>query len=57
MATVSIPRMKFRTDENALADARVTLANEANTILGYTKLAEALSMPGALLFALASAQR
>lgn len=51
MKAASIPRMKFREDM-AVEDERVKLAKNASSKLGYHKLANAIALPGALLFKL-----
>jgi hypothetical protein len=45
----TLPRVNFKDN---LEDARVSLANEAKQKLGYNKLANVISTPGALLFML-----
>lgn len=49
MSTATLPRMTFK---DAVEDGRVQLAREAETILGYRKLAQVLATPDALLFQL-----
>lgn len=50
MATATLPRMLFAS--GAIADARTQLAKDAYSKLGYSRLARAIALPGALLFAL-----
>ena len=50
MSTSDIPRTTFKGID--LENARVTLAKEASDKLGYKRLAQAIAVPGALLFQL-----
>lgn len=50
--TGTIPRMKFAQIDESLVDERAQLAQKASTVLGYTRMAKALAVPGALLFTL-----
>lgn len=50
MKTAEIPRLNFET--LTLTDARVDLARAAQEKLGYKKLAQAIAIPGALLYQL-----
>lgn len=52
MTETKIRRMKFTQVEPALVGDRERLAKNASSILGYKKLAQALVLPDALLFAL-----
>jgi len=50
--TKSIPRMKLAEVDEALRDERTQLAKDSMEQLGYKKLAQAILMPGTLLFKL-----
>lgn len=52
MTATTLPRMKFKDVDASLVDSRVQLAKDAQTILGYGKLARAIAAPDALLFQL-----
>ncbi len=54
--TTTIRRMKFTQVDESLVDERVQLASQAQSVLGYHKLARALTVPGALLFTLRKLQ-
>jgi hypothetical protein len=50
--TETIQRMKFTQGDGLLIDERAQLAREAQSVLGYSKLATALVVPDALMFGL-----
>lgn len=50
--TETLRRMKFTEADEALSDSRSQLALDAQKNLGYSKLAQAISAPDALLFGL-----